>query len=126
MEMDGIHNCDHGVSWAFSPHWIAAGMLTRVFLPRFFFGAVGFLIVPETYAPVLLQRRAKKIRYETRNWAIHSRHDESQVDLRYIMQKFIARPFAMLFLEPILLLVTLYVSVPGFLADITGADVFRA
>ncbi|KAF4313514.1 Major facilitator superfamily [Botryosphaeria dothidea] len=77
----------------------------------FFFGAVGFLIVPETYAPVLLQRRAKKIRYETRNWAIHSRHDESQVDLRYIMQKFIARPFAMLFLEPILLLVTLYMSV---------------
>ncbi|KAL1635103.1 hypothetical protein SLS56_001855 [Neofusicoccum ribis] len=76
----------------------------------FFFGTIGFLVVPETFAPVLLQRRAKKIRYETRNWAIHSKHDENQVDMRYIVRKYILRPFAMIVLEPILLLVTLYVS----------------
>ncbi|EOD50786.1 mfs multidrug transporter [Neofusicoccum parvum] len=77
----------------------------------FFFGTIGFLIVPETFAPVLLQRRAKKIRYETRNWAVHSKHDENQVDMRYIVRKYILRPFAMIVLEPILLLVTLYMAV---------------
>ncbi|KAH7021784.1 major facilitator superfamily domain-containing protein [Macrophomina phaseolina] len=77
----------------------------------FFFGAVGLIVVPETYAPVLLQRRAKKVRYETRNWAIHSKHDENQVDFKSVVQKYLARPFAMLVLEPILLLVTIYMAV---------------
>ncbi|KAL1639730.1 hypothetical protein SLS58_007628 [Diplodia intermedia] len=77
----------------------------------FFFGAIGFVVVPETYAPVLLQRRAKKLRHETKNWAIHARHDEVRVDLKSIARKYILRPFAMLVLEPILILVTLYMSV---------------
>ncbi|KAB2571733.1 putative transporter [Lasiodiplodia theobromae] len=77
----------------------------------FFFGTIGLFVVPETYAPVLLQRRAKNLRYETGNWAIHSKHDELRVDLKSIGRKYILRPFAMIFLEPILLLVTLYMAV---------------
>lgn len=75
-----------------------------------FFGLIGLFVYPESYAPVLLQRRAKKLRYETRNWALHAQADENQVDFRQLAQKYILRPFAMLFLEPILLLVTLYMG----------------
>jgi DHA1 family multidrug resistance protein-like MFS transporter len=76
----------------------------------FFFGTVGFILVPESYPPTLLQQRAKKIRFETRNWAIHAKADEMQIDLKSISNKYIIRPFAMLFLEPILALVTIYMA----------------
>jgi DHA1 family multidrug resistance protein-like MFS transporter len=76
----------------------------------FFFGIVGFILVPESYPPTLLQQRAKKIRFETRNWAIHAKADEMQIDLKSISNKYIIRPFAMLFLEPILTLVTIYMA----------------
>ena len=76
----------------------------------FFFGTVGFILVPESYPPTLLQQRAKKIRFETRNWAIHAKADEIQIDLKSISNKYIIRPFVMLFLEPILTLVTIYMA----------------
>ncbi|KAF1963972.1 MFS general substrate transporter [Bimuria novae-zelandiae CBS 107.79] len=77
----------------------------------FFFGTIGFLTVPETFAPVLLSRRAAKIRFATKNWAIHAKCDEQQIDLRSIAEKYLLRPFSMLFKEPILDFVTLYMSV---------------
>ncbi|KAF2086547.1 MFS general substrate transporter [Saccharata proteae CBS 121410] len=76
----------------------------------FGFGAIGFLIIPETFAPVLLSRRAKKLRYETKNWALRAKADENQVDIRNLAQKYLLRPFTMLFLEPILLLITIYMA----------------
>lgn len=75
-----------------------------------FFGGIGLFVIPETYAPVLLQRKAKKIRYETKNWAIRAPADEKKVDFKEIIEKYILRPFKMLALEPILVLVTLYQS----------------
>ncbi|KAF2448197.1 bicyclomycin resistance protein [Karstenula rhodostoma CBS 690.94] len=77
----------------------------------FFFGSIGFLVVPETYAPVLLSRRASKIRFATKNWAIHAKLDEQQVDLKSIAEKYLLRPFVMLLKEPILDLVTIYMAV---------------
>lgn len=77
----------------------------------FFFGAVGFFSVPETFAPVLLSRRAAKIRFATKNWAIHAKRDEQQVDLKNIVESYLLRPFTMLLKEPILDLVTLYMAV---------------
>jgi len=83
--------------------WITLIMAT-------FFGSVGLILVPETYAPVLLQRRAKKIRYETQNWAIHAKADEQRVDIHEIIVKYLFRPFTMLVLEPILILITIYLA----------------
>lgn len=74
------------------------------------FGLMAFFLVPETYAPILLHKRAKKIRYETKNWAIHAEYDEEQVTGKDIASKFVARPIKMLFTEPILILVTIYMS----------------
>jgi len=75
------------------------------------FWTIGLILVPETYAPVLLQRRAKKIRYETKNWAIHAKADENKVDFHEIIVKYLFRPLTMLILEPILIFVTLHMSV---------------
>ncbi len=36
-------------------------------------GILGLIVLPETYAPTLLTRKARKIRLETRNWAVHSK-----------------------------------------------------
>jgi MFS transporter, DHA1 family, multidrug resistance protein len=36
-------------------------------------GLIGIGFLPETYAPVLLQRKARKIRLETKDWAIHAK-----------------------------------------------------
>ena len=74
------------------------------------FGTMGVLIVPESSHPKLLQDRAKKLRFETKNWAIHSKADESQVDFRSILHNYGSKPFLMLIKEPVLLLITLYLS----------------
>ncbi|KIW02092.1 hypothetical protein, variant 2 [Verruconis gallopava] len=75
------------------------------------FGFLGFFTIPETYAPVLLQRRARKLRYQTKNWALHAKSEEEPVDLKVIAEKYLLRPFKMIVMEPILILVTIYMSV---------------
>lgn len=73
-------------------------------------GTIGFIVIPETYAPVLLQRKAKKLRYQTKNWATRAPADEKEVNLHEIAEKYLLRPFKMLALEPILVLITIYMS----------------
>lgn len=75
-----------------------------------FFGTIGFFLVPETSHQKILQNRAKSIRFETKNWAIHSQADTLQLDLKSIVNTYLLRPFIMLFREPILLLITIYMA----------------
>lgn len=100
---------------------IAGGFITKSYLGwrwtawitlimAAFFGTLAVLICPESYAPVLLQRKAAKKRFETRNWAIHAPADERQVDMHEIFHKYLYRPVIMLALEPILILITLYMA----------------
>ena len=76
----------------------------------FFFGTIAFIVVPETYAPVLLALRARRLRHETQNWALHAKHEERKVDLGDIAYRYLLRPARMMILEPILTLITLYLS----------------
>jgi MFS family permease len=80
------------------------------FIMAAFFGTIGFLIVPETSHSKILQSRAKKIRFETKNWAIHSQRDTINVDLKSLVNTYLLRPFIMLSREPILLLITIYMA----------------
>ncbi|KAJ5585006.1 uncharacterized protein N7459_004806 [Penicillium hispanicum] len=75
-----------------------------------FFGLLALIIVPETYAPKLLQNRAARLRQETRNWALHSFLDEHKPTLKDIGNKYLLRPFQMLFTEPILVCITIYLA----------------
>ncbi|OOF98379.1 hypothetical protein ASPCADRAFT_164889 [Aspergillus carbonarius ITEM 5010] len=74
------------------------------------FGLLAFCIVPETYAPVILQKRAARLRKETGNSALYSLLDNNRPTMNDIVTKYLLRPIMMLFLEPILLAVTLYLA----------------
>ena len=75
-----------------------------------FFGFLALFICSESYAPVLLKRKAAKLRFETHNWAIHAPADERQVDMHEIIHKYLFRPWIMMALEPILVLITFYMA----------------
>ncbi|KAF7925274.1 hypothetical protein BELL_0179g00090 [Botrytis elliptica] len=74
------------------------------------FGTLGLIFVPESSHPKILQQRAARLRFETKNWAIHSKADELKLTPHTILQTYLLRPFIMLFQEPILLLITLYMA----------------
>ncbi|CAG7916285.1 unnamed protein product [Penicillium olsonii] len=81
-----------------------------------------FCFQDESYAPVLLVQKAKIIRQKTGNWAIHAKHQEHDLNLRGLVVQILGRPFRMLFTEPIVLLVTLYMSfVYGLMYALLGA-----
>ncbi|KAJ0166271.1 putative transporter [Colletotrichum tanaceti] len=74
--------------------------------------AVTYPVLTETYAPVLLERRARRMRRMTRNWALRARSEEQESSSpRDVVEKFLARPAKMLVLEPVLLLMSTYISV---------------
>ncbi|KAL4807558.1 major facilitator superfamily domain-containing protein [Aspergillus unguis] len=74
------------------------------------FGTIAWFVVPETYHPVLLQRRAAKLRKETGNQEIHAFLDHHKPTFTDIVRKYLFRPVQMLILEPILVLITLYLA----------------
>jgi MFS family permease len=81
-----------------------------------FFLLVYFLTVPETYAPVLLTRRAKKLRRETGNSALHTLTSERKIKVGDLGRVYVLKPWIMLIQEPILALITLYLGfIYGFL-----------
>lgn len=81
-----------------------------------------FVFFEETYAPVILVRKAATLRRQTRNWGIHAKQDEVEVDLTELLRSNFARPIVMLVTEPILLLVSLYISfVYGLMYALLGA-----
>ncbi|PYH88016.1 MFS multidrug transporter [Aspergillus ellipticus CBS 707.79] len=76
-----------------------------------FFGSALLLVFyKETYAPALLMNKAATVRRQTRNWGIHAKQDEVEIDLKELITVNFSRPFRMLFTEPIVFLVTLYMS----------------
>ncbi|KAI0085475.1 MFS general substrate transporter [Irpex rosettiformis] len=73
----------------------------------------GFIATPETFAPVLLRRRAKKLTESTENRL----HYLSQYDLKQhssfleVLRINLRRPFVFLLSEPIVLLLSIYISI---------------
>ncbi|KAL3461911.1 major facilitator superfamily domain-containing protein [Aspergillus heterothallicus] len=74
------------------------------------FSAMGYFILPETYVPVLLKRRAINLRQTTGDPKIHAALEEKPVSAADFLVRYLSRPFVMLCLEPILMSMTLYIS----------------
>ncbi|KAK3995185.1 major facilitator superfamily domain-containing protein [Cladorrhinum sp. PSN332] len=91
-----------GAGW----RWIAWTTLILAIV----FGGAGFIILPETYLPVLEKRYAKKLRWETKHWAYHSKLDERPITVHDFLTRYLTRPLTMLVLEPILFAMTMYIS----------------
>ncbi|KAK8047388.1 MFS multidrug transporter [Apiospora saccharicola] len=64
----------------------------------------------ETWGPIILQKKAKRLRYETNNWALHSKRDEAPVNSRELLQKYGLKPWKMVIREPILICICMYNS----------------
>lgn len=74
------------------------------------FGVIGLFCIPETSAQAILTTKARRLRYQTKRWALHSKMEESPLDARRLITVYLVRPFVMLMQEPILSLMTAYMS----------------
>ena len=64
----------------------------------------------ETYPSVVLVSKAAELRRRTKNWGIHAKQEEVEVDFHELMVKNFSRPFRLLFTEPAILLISIYMS----------------
>jgi hypothetical protein len=74
----------------------------------------GILFLQETYAPVLLQRKAAKLRKETGENAYYTEFDNRNRSHRVVLGTALVRPFRMLTTQPIIM------AIAAFMAFIYG------
>lgn len=71
----------------------------------------GFLIIPETYSPVLLRQRAQRLSQATGK-VYRSKHEkEKKVEIKQLFKTALQRPWVLLFREPIVFLLSLYLAI---------------
>jgi DHA1 family multidrug resistance protein-like MFS transporter len=83
------------------------------YIPSFMAFACAILalfFLDESYPPIILVAKASELRRLTRNWGIHAKQEEVEVDLKELVTKNVSRPLRILFQEPIVLLVSIYMS----------------
>ncbi|OAA61356.1 Major facilitator superfamily domain, general substrate transporter [Cordyceps fumosorosea ARSEF 2679] len=66
--------------------------------------------LPETYGPVLLRRKAARLRKETGDDRWWHPHEEEKMNMSNIVTKYIVRPLNMLFTEPAVTCMAIYAS----------------
>ncbi|EKM53821.1 uncharacterized protein PHACADRAFT_211461 [Phanerochaete carnosa HHB-10118-sp] len=88
-----------GWRWIFWVQMIFAGFM-----------AILKCTLPETYAPVILKRRAARLRKETGDGNFATEQELFMVPLSRMLVDTLVRPFVMLATEPILLLLSLYIA----------------
>lgn len=91
-----------------------------VFYIMFIFAMVmyiaGIFLLPESYAPILVRRRAQQLQDASTSEGgpvvyFKSKYDINRKSSKEILKVSLTRPFVILFLEPIVLLLSLYVAV---------------
>ncbi|KAI1658391.1 polyamine transporter 1 [Daldinia decipiens] len=90
-----------GLGWRWTEY--TTGMLQSVVL------LFAIIFIDETYPPRLLVAKARRLRHETGNWALHAKFEEWDVNIVELARKFLIRPIQLLF-TPICFLVALYAS----------------
>ena len=90
------------LGWRWDGYWSAImGFTTMTLL---------VLVYKETYPPAVLVSKAEYLRRRTKNWAIHAKQEEIEIDLKEMLSKNLSRPLRMFFTEPILLAIGVYLS----------------
>lgn len=69
-----------------------------------------YFFLLETYPPVVLIEKAAELRRRTKNWGIHAKQEEIEVDFKELVQKNFSRPIKILITEPIVLLLSIYTA----------------
>lgn len=94
--------------------WITVGShrLSLFFWSNMAFSGVILVLVgmiPETYAPVILKRRAAKLRKETGRDDIITEQEKVKLTLRDVVRTSLIRPITMILTEPVLDLMCMYI-----------------
>jgi DHA1 family multidrug resistance protein-like MFS transporter len=72
--------------------------------------ALNLLFLNESYPPEILVAKAAELRRRTKNWGIHAKQEEIEVDFRELVEKNFSRPLRMLVTERIVLLLSVYMA----------------
>ncbi|CAK7243618.1 MAG: hypothetical protein STHCBS139747_005144 [Sporothrix thermara] len=100
-----------GSAIAYNPHMGWRWTLYLEAIVAFFSCGVALVFLPETYGPVLLERKAARLRAapggDARWW--HP-HEFERVTLDTVVTKHLSRPLRMFFMEPIVTCIALYAS----------------
>ncbi|KAL0941089.1 major facilitator superfamily transporter [Colletotrichum truncatum] len=79
-----------------------------------FMGFLAFFLdlffLEETYPPVILVAKASELRRRTRNWGIHAKQEEIEIDFKELVNKNFSRPMRLLFGEPIVTALSVYMA----------------
>ncbi|GAB1313141.1 Fluconazole resistance protein [Madurella fahalii] len=68
------------------------------------------IFLHETYPPAILVGKAVELRRRTLNWGIHAKQEEIEIDIKELITKNFSRPMRLLFGEPIVTLLSLYMA----------------
>ncbi|KAL7823517.1 major facilitator superfamily domain-containing protein [Trichoderma gracile] len=93
---------DSHLGWRWTEYVAAIMGFVALFLDMFF--------LSESYPPVILVSKAAELRRRTKNWGIHAKQEEIEIDFRELVSKNFSRPLRLLFTEPIILLLSIYMS----------------
>lgn len=73
---------------------------------------LGLSLVPETYAPLLLKKRAQALSSKTGRLYVSEYEQQGKVDSpSVILKKALLRPWQLLFIEPIVLILSIYTAI---------------
>ncbi|KAL6246854.1 hypothetical protein RBB50_006161 [Rhinocladiella similis] len=89
------------LGWRWSEYLTGIMMLTIL--------GIDMIFLDESYPPRLLVYKARRLRHQSGNWALHAKFEEWDVSISELARKFLVRPFQLL-LTPICALVALYAS----------------
>ncbi|KAK3386083.1 major facilitator superfamily domain-containing protein [Podospora didyma] len=90
-----------GLGWRWTEY--LAGLLQAFVL------VIAVVFIDESYPPQLLVYKARRLRIQTGNWALHTEFEEWDVSVGELAKKFLLRPVQLL-CTPICFLVALYAS----------------
>ncbi|KAF2120475.1 major facilitator superfamily [Lophiotrema nucula] len=71
---------------------------------------LNLFFLSESYPPEILVAKAAELRRRTKNWGIHAKQEEIEIDFRELLEKNFSRPIRMLISEPIVLLLSIYMA----------------
>jgi len=73
---------------------------------------IGSFVIPETYGPVLLRKRAAKLSKMTgKVYKSQSEIDQGTVSFSHVFKTALSRPWVLLFREPIVFLLSIYMAI---------------
>lgn len=74
------------------------------------FGVASLFAVRESSSRMILRNKAQRLRFETGNWALHAKSEETRVEFKDIIYRYLSKPVRMFVTEPILIIFTVYLT----------------